>query len=198
MSALLVGCVGAYVVTVLIMRRSILTEKVARRGFHVTREYSVDPLELLRVEEVMDKDVQTIPSTMRVSEFVDLLRSGDKKVVRHKGVPIVDAQQRLVGIVTHDDILRAFKDDPNTTVFDIGNKNVKVAFADEVVRDAIDKMLRFKIGRLPVVRREDPAQVIGYLGRPDVFMAWMRRLEEEHKRESLLNLKTFLKTPVRF
>lgn len=43
----------AYAISVLVLRRSILTEKVSRRGFHVTREYAIDPLEVLFVREVM-------------------------------------------------------------------------------------------------------------------------------------------------
>jgi H+/Cl- antiporter ClcA len=61
LSALLVGCVAAHTVTVLLTRRSILTEKVARRGYHLTREYSVDPFTLVRVGEIMDDDRLTIP-----------------------------------------------------------------------------------------------------------------------------------------
>ncbi len=67
--ALLVGCVAAHTVTVLLMRRSILTEKVARRGYHLTREYSVDPFTLVRVGEIMDTDRLTIPATMHVAEL---------------------------------------------------------------------------------------------------------------------------------
>ena len=53
--ALLIGSVAALGVTVLLMRRSILTEKLARRGHHITREYSIDPFEFARVRDVMDQ-----------------------------------------------------------------------------------------------------------------------------------------------
>lgn len=184
MYGLLVACVAAYVVTVLIMRRSILTEKVARRGYHITREYSIDPLELLRVHEVMDKEIQTIPSTMKVSEFTDLIIKGDPRVTKHRGIPIVDGQERLVGIITHEDVMYHCKENPDKTVLEAGQKNVLVAYPDDIVRDAVNKMLRHNIGRLPVVTREDQTHIIGYLGRPNVFMAWMKRLKEEGKRES--------------
>src|SRR6185369_11385278 len=68
---LLVACIAAHALTVLLLRRSILTEKVARRGFHVNREYSVDPLTALRVEDVMDHQVPTISATMTVGELSD-------------------------------------------------------------------------------------------------------------------------------
>ena len=65
--ALLIGSVAALGVTVLIMRRSILTEKLARRGHHITREYSIDPFELARVRDVMDEDVPSVSATMKLS-----------------------------------------------------------------------------------------------------------------------------------
>jgi hypothetical protein len=70
--ALLVASVVAYGCTVLLMKRSLLTEKIARRGYHVSREYSVDPLELLSVAEVMTKEVVTVPASLpdRLTECV--------------------------------------------------------------------------------------------------------------------------------
>src|SRR6185436_20136022 len=66
---LLIACAAAHAVTVLIMRRSILTEKVARRGYHVMREYIVNPLTRVRVADVMERDAPTI----RAGQKVDLL-----------------------------------------------------------------------------------------------------------------------------
>ena len=63
--ALLVVATVAHLVSVLVLKRSILTEKVARRGFHVMREYAVDPLEATFVREVMDTEVFTVsPRTL--------------------------------------------------------------------------------------------------------------------------------------
>jgi CIC family chloride channel protein len=183
MNALLIGCVAAYVVTVLIMRRSILTEKVARRGYHITREYSIDPLEMMRVADVMDAQVQTVPTTMTVAEFADLIADGNPGMLRHKGLPVIDEQGKLAAMVTHNDVMRSLKIQPQATVFDIGRKDLVVAYPDETLREAVNKMLRHHIGRLPVVYREDPFCVVGYLGRPSVLMAWWRRLEEEGHRE---------------
>ncbi|MDE1920809.1 MAG: chloride channel protein [Candidatus Omnitrophica bacterium] len=183
--ALFVSCVVAYAVTVFLMRRSILTEKVARRGFHISREYSVDPLELLRVSEVMDKEVQRIPSSMLVVEFMDLVINGHHGIMRHRGVPIVDEQNHLIGMVIREDVMEAFRTNPRATMLEVSNKDLVVAYPDELVKEALHKMLHHGVGRLPVVSRKDDRQIIGYLGRPGVFMAWMRRLEEEGKRDRL-------------
>jgi len=58
-----------------------------------------------------------------------------------------------------------------------------VTFPDETISEASDKMLRYSIGRLPVVDRSDPRRLVGYLGRHGVMAARLRRLHEEHVRE---------------
>lgn len=104
---LLVGCIAAHALTVLLLRRSILTEKVARRGYHITREYSTDPLELLRVDEVMDAQVPLIPARMTVAELSDRLAHSDSQLTRHQGTFIVDEKGDLIGIITRGDVVRA-------------------------------------------------------------------------------------------
>ncbi len=59
---LLAAGAAAHGFTVLALRRSILTEKMARRGFHVSREYAIDPLEILFVREVMESTVEALPA----------------------------------------------------------------------------------------------------------------------------------------
>jgi CIC family chloride channel protein len=61
--------------------------------------------------------------------------------------------------------------------------NVIVTYPDEVLQEASAKMLRNNIGRLPVVERNNPQRVVGYLGRPGVMAARLRRLDEEHVRD---------------
>ena len=102
----------------MLLRRSILTEKVARRGYHIMREYSVDPLTMVRVGEVMDKNAPTIPATMPVMELSDRIAQRDPQVTRHEGLLIVDKNQQLAGIITRGDILRALEqgDKNGTTV----------------------------------------------------------------------------------
>jgi CBS domain-containing protein len=183
--ALLVGCVAAYTVTVLLMRRSILTEKVARRGYHLTREYSVDPFTLVRVGEIMDADRLSIPATLTVAELSTRIARGDAAVTRHQALPIVDAAERLVGIITRGDVLRALGQDSgsSTTVLEAGSTRLLVTYPDVLVDDALTTMLRNNVGRLPVVSREEPSRLVGYLGRATILAARLRRIDEEHTRE---------------
>jgi CBS domain-containing protein len=182
---LLVACIAAHAVTVLALRRSILTEKVARRGFHINREYVVDPLMGLRVAEVMDQNPPTIAASMKVMDFSDRIANRDPRLSRRQGTIIVDDAGALAGIITRGDVLRAIEqyDDPNLTVIQAGSRNLVVTFPDEILYEAIEKMVRNDIGRLPVVSRENAREVVGYLGRAAVMTARLHRHQEEHERE---------------
>jgi CIC family chloride channel protein len=189
--ALFIGCLAAEAVTVLWLRRSILTEKVARRGHHLAYEYGVDPLDSARVGEVMDQNVVTIPATMTVAELSEAIGRGDPLLARRQGTPIVDAAGLLSGIITRDDILRALEkpDGPTKTVLEAGTREPTVAYPDETVRTAVDRMLRRGVGRLPVVSRENPRNVVGYLGRTGVLEARQRQLQDEDLREQSWSLR---------
>lgn len=182
---LLVGCTAAHGVTVLMLRRSILTEKVARRGYHIMREYSVDPLTMVRVGEVMNENVTTISAQMKVAEFCDRIAHHDPQVANRQSLPITDENQLLVGIITRGDVLRALQQGAvgDTTVLDAGSRDPIVAYPDELLHEALTKMLRNNIGRLPVVSRQNSQHLIGYLGRANLMAARARQLEEEHFRE---------------
>src|SRR5437763_174145 len=95
---LLVSVTLAHGFTVLALRRSILTEKVSRRGYHLSREYAVDPLEILFAHEVMRPNVVALPATMSL----DALR--EARARRQLLCPVVDADRRLVGVVTRGDL----------------------------------------------------------------------------------------------
>jgi H+/Cl- antiporter ClcA/CBS domain-containing protein len=183
--ALLVACVASYAVTVLLMRRSILTEKIARRGHHIVREYAVDPFEIHRVGEVMDRDVPTVPATMRVAELAHRVAGADPDLARRQGTPILDGVGRLAGIVTRSDLMRSLEHDPSgaASVLEAGTRDPIVAFEDELLRDAVERMLENEIGRLPVVAREDPARLVGYLGRSGIVAARRRLVDDERLRE---------------
>jgi chloride channel protein, CIC family len=182
---LLIGSVGAVCVTVLLMRRSILTEKLARRGQHIACEYSVDVFELARVSDVMDRSAPVAPATITVGELSDRIARGEAPLSRRQATVLVDAGGQLAGIVTRGDLMRALHEENSkaTPALSAGTREVVVAFADETLQDAIAKMLKRGVGRLPVVQRQDPTRVVGYLGRGDILAARVRLHEEEDHRE---------------
>ena len=184
--ALLIGCVAALGTTVLLLRRSILTEKLARRGQHIAREYSVDLFELMRVQDVMDCQVPAVPAHLTVAELSRRIARGDASVVGRHGTLILDRGGKLAGIITRGDVVAALEADPQgaKTVLEAGRTDLVVSYPDEPLHDAIAKMLKRDVGRLPVVLREDQRKVVGYIGRGDVLAARLRHHEEEELREA--------------
>ncbi len=179
---LLAGSVAAVLVAVLTMRRSILTEKLARRGHHIIHEYSIDPFEWMRVCDVMDKTPPSIPTTMTVTELAGHINASEEPFIRHQAICIVDARQELTGIITRGDIVRALgqEDGENLPVIEAGGASLLVAFPDEPLHDALMRMLHHGIGRLPVVSPAEPRRLIGYLGRAQILSARQRLHEEEN------------------
>jgi CBS domain-containing protein len=183
--ALLVTCVAADAVTVLLMKRSILTEKMARRGHHVMREYIVNPLHLMRVGEVMEKDVPTVPASLPVAGLFERLADEDPVLARRQEWLVVDEADRLVGVVTRGDLVRALeRDSEGTAVIDLSRRPLIVAYADELLEEATAKMITHDIGRLPVVDRTDPTRLLGLLGRAGVMSVWLHASRDEHQRDS--------------
>jgi CIC family chloride channel protein len=184
--ALFIACVGAQAVTVLIMRRSILTEKVARRGYHVMREYIVNPLSRVRVEDVMQRDVPPVRADMTVEALFARLAGHDPVLAPHYAWPIVDDKGALAGVITRADVVKAMdrKRDPLATLLEAGSSPPVVAYPDEMLEEAVDKMIGHGVGRLPVVEREHPTKLLGYLGRKGIAEAWEDLREEDQVREA--------------
>ncbi len=190
--ALLCGSVAALGVTVLLLKRSILTEKLARRGQHISREYAVDVFELLRVGEVMDRRPPIASADLPLDELAARIARDDPAVRHHQGILLTDDAGRLAGIVTRGDVVRALTrpTPPGTSrraldAAGAAGEQVLVARADETLHDAIGRLLRHDIGRLPVVAGDDPRRIVGYLGRPDILTARHRQHQEEEVRERL-------------
>jgi CIC family chloride channel protein len=188
--ALIVGCVAAHAVTVLLMKRSILTEKVARRGYHVVREYSVSPLVRFRVEDVMERDVPTIPAEIHVDDMLRRLLTHDAVLGRRNAWPLVDESGRLVGLLTRSDLLSAIDRDEERepTVLEIGSRDLVVAYTDDLLSDALDTMIRAGFSRLPVVDRDEPTRLVGMISRDGLAAAYRAVLEEEYLRERGIGL----------
>ncbi|HEY4245719.1 MAG TPA: chloride channel protein [Lacunisphaera sp.] len=184
MPALLVGTVAAFGVTVLLLRRSILTEKLARRGQHISREYSVDVFALIRVGDVMDRTPPIVSDTTTVAELAAQLTQPGSIGARRQAT-LIERDGLLVGIVTRGDLLRAQRANGASvmTVARAGTANPITVFADETLDEALNKMLQHNVGRLPVVARENARKIVGYLGRPEILGARTRGREEESHRE---------------
>ncbi|HEX9108956.1 MAG TPA: chloride channel protein [Longimicrobiales bacterium] len=174
-------------VSIMLLRNSIMTEKLARRGVRVPHEYEADIMTQVTVNEVMDREVTPIHALTPVGELARRIAEGDPLLTRYEGLPLVDGEEKLIGVITRGDILRALQlgdVDPQTAALDVGTEPAIVAYPDETVSDAVVRMVRHNIGRLPVVSREEPDKLVGWLGRAHAMRARLRRIEEEHVRDS--------------
>ncbi len=184
----LAASVAGFAVTVLLMKRSVLTEKIARRGQHITREYGVDPFELARVQDVMVREVQTLPAQMPVTQAVAELQRG-----QHRIFPVLDAGGRPAGLVSRADALRWQTEAATTdTLGDrVSDAGIGVAHPEETLARAVQTMLQTGQGRLPVM---DPAtgKLVGLLTRKQVLQARGDALRLETDRDAF-----FSRRPVR-
>ncbi len=165
---LLIATGTSYAITVLMLKRSILTEKIARRGQHIVREYAIDPFELLRAGDVMVRDVDTLPAEMRLEEAIDFFSTEEP---RHKSYPIRTEDGRIVGMVSRADILRWRTEAPagEVTLADrLSGDAMILGYADETVSQLADRMAAEGVGRVPIV---DPAtmQLVGLVARKDLL-----------------------------
>jgi CIC family chloride channel protein len=183
---MMVSVIADGVAMLFMPKSSIMTEKLARRGLYIHQDYETDVLQQVAVAETMDKEAQTIPSATTIAELAERIARHDPAITRHQGLIVVSPDGSLEGIVTRSDILRSLEQDPtgNMTVLKAGCRDVVVTYPDETLHEASAKMLRHKIGRLPVVDRGNPRNVLGYIGRQGIMEARVRRLEEEHVRET--------------
>lgn len=165
---LLAATVAAYAVTVLLLKRSILTEKIARRGQHITREYGIDPFELTRAADIMITKVDTLPATMRLSEALSYMT---ERVDAHRFYPVVDGDDRLVGMISRADALR-WQSEPalmDQSLYDvISDTSIPVAHLEDTVGRVADIMIHADTGRVPVVETQT-GRLLGLIARKDLL-----------------------------
>jgi CBS domain-containing protein len=180
----------AHLFTVLVLRRSILTEKVARRGFHLTREYSIDPLEILFVREVMRHEAVVLPLDTSVARAAALL-AGTTRAQAQRLYPVVDGGGALVGVATRNDIEAAAAEGATALATVVRGLPV-VAHGDEPLRAAIHRMAETGLTRMPVVDRSAPPRLLGLVTLKEALKARVRHLEEEGRRERVLPLSVLI------
>ena len=178
---LLLAATVAHAFSVLLMRRSILTEKVARRGYHLSCEYAVDPLEILFVREVMRTNIAAIPVGATRAEIASLHSDN----LARKGqflYPVVDEQRHVVGVVTRNDL------QDNRPPRDLPQSQIVTAYRDEPLRAVVYRMAETGLTRFPVLDNAVDRKLVGMVALADLLRARTRSLEEERHRERVLRL----------
>ena len=179
---MLVAVIADGIAMLFMPKSSIMTEKLARRGLRVHQDYEADALTQATVGETMEKDAPVIPADTKVGALAEAVARHDPAVARHEALLILDSAGKLAGIITRGDMVRALDKDPSgvMTVQEAGKTHLVVTYPDELVSEAAAKLLRFDVGRLPVVDRSDERKVLGYLGRAAILSARLRRFRDEH------------------
>ncbi|PRC93182.1 chloride channel protein [Solimicrobium silvestre] len=175
----------AYGFTVLTMKRSIMTEKISRRGYHIYREYGVDPMERQHVDEVMSHVVTTISAQLSIAAALDQFFGAQQS---HRSYPVVDDDQRLIGMIERSS-LKQLADESSSLIhlFDAQQQtNVHFALPTETCRVAAARMATLQLERLPVVNNLKDRRVIGIISRSDLIKPSQLFFDEEQKRERLI------------
>ncbi len=191
---LIAAAVISHGFTVLVLKRSILTEKVARRGYHLSREYAVDPLEILFVRDVMRSNIAALPDSMSQSELQRSIRIDPNR--DHKWVqmlyPVVDREKHMTAVVTRH-TLEQLATEPwpsqGRSLMESGNKSPTVAYPDEPLRVVAYRMAETGLTRFPVVAPDDPSKLLGLISLYDLLHARSRNLAEERTRERILRIR---------
>ncbi|MDN5875038.1 MAG: CBS domain-containing protein, partial [Sinobacteraceae bacterium] len=193
------ACV-AQAVSILTLKRSILTEKVVRKGLHLTREYTVDPLEMLFVHDVMERDIISFradtPLPEAAASFLDLNPEMRQRQNEQRLYPVIDEQDRLMGVVTRRTMLDAAMDPPEQdktkTVLDVSKVDPIVGYEDMTLREIAYQLADHNISRLPVIERDEPHRVIGLISVMNVLKGRFIDLHEERDTERVLRLNQML------
>jgi H+/Cl- antiporter ClcA/CBS domain-containing protein len=174
---LLGGCGAAYLISCLLMRTSIMTEKIARRGRPIPSEYSADHLEQVLVRDVALRAVATLRASDSVAAAQAWLRSGAPEATHH-GFPLLDAGGRLLGVLTQRDLMHAeATEEPLVSLL----RRAPVAIhPSATLREAADTMVHESVGRLPVIEDQ---RLVGIVTRSDLLNAHGPRLTAVSKVE---------------
>ena len=186
---LAIGCVAAHLTTVLLLKRSILTEKIARRGHHITREYVVDPFETVRVADIMAQPAEALPADWTVGETLTFFTAPDAPR-RHKSYPVIDRDGRVLGMVSRADALRWLRDEHSLTGLlreQIAGQDLVVAYDDELAGQLADRMTSSDVGRVPIVNRQS-GSLVGLVARRDLLRVRTNMVRHEREREALIRV----------
>jgi H+/Cl- antiporter ClcA/CBS domain-containing protein len=187
---LVIAATTAYALSVLILRRSVLTEKIARRGYHLSREYDVDPLEIVFVGEVMTTDVVELAHDLDASEAHAVLAdpAGDYAAWRQQLYPVV-GPAGLVGVVTRGALFVARNERPLAPVSELVLSDPVVTHADQPLRHVAEQMALSDVTTMPVLDRDDAGRVVGIVTLPQLLTGRSRDQQEARERERVLRVR---------
>ena len=175
---LLGACTAAYMVSGLLMRNTIMTEKIVRRGVRVPSDYSVDYLDRVAVRDVCTRDVVVLEVAQSLLEVRKWMDTG-AAAAQHQGFPVVDSSRQVVGIVTRRNLLDA-RVSGDSSIGDLVRRPALVVSETHSAREAADHMVAADVGRLIVVADDESSRMVGIVTRGDLLSVHSHRLRETH------------------
>jgi CIC family chloride channel protein len=190
LTPLLVASVSAYLLSALLLKRSVLTEKIARRGLHLTREYSTDPLETFFAREVMTTDPVVLTADATIGDLLPAAADVNASGPITPLYPVLDASGAITGVVTHRELLAAAGRDPaSRTVGELARPPRTLIRADQTLREVANAFAVSGTTRAPVVDPADPGHLVGIVSLAQLLHARRTDHHEEHHRERHLSLR---------
>jgi H+/Cl- antiporter ClcA len=182
----LLSCAVAYGFTVIVMPRSILTEKIARRGRHVYREYGVDPLERHFVEDVMTRDAISIPGALGAADVLATYFGAEQ---RHRAYPVVQ-DGRVLGMIDRAGLAGLADENRNRPISELlpDEDSMAYALASDSCRALALRLAACGLERLPVISDSIHRNLIGIVSRSDLLKPARDVHEEEERRERLIGI----------
>jgi H+/Cl- antiporter ClcA/CBS domain-containing protein len=193
MLPVLLSCVAAYAVSVLVQPRSMLTENLARRGLHLSREFGVDPLETILVSQAMHTSVFALPQNATRKDAADWLskmeeRGGEAWAHWQRIFPLVDDEGRLTGTVTRAQMIAAArKGDAETPLATDANTAPQTVSPFMTLRACAQAMAESKLTSYPVVSAD--GKLVGVMTINDLLMGRSEEAHRETDRERVLRLR---------
>lgn len=189
---LLIACGAAHAFTSITLKRSILTERLSRRGYHLSREYVVDPMETVAVATVMRTNITALPAEstiVEVEQAMNRTRSGSGQRI----YPVIDENRCLLGVLTRHDIEKIRQnldgDSASARLSDLIARTPVVAHPQEPLRMVVNRMAETGLTRFPVVKQDGTSELVGLVSLQDLLKAREISVATEHHRERVLRLR---------
>lgn len=189
---LTIASTAAFLFSVLTLKRSVLTEKVVRRGTHLTREYSIDPLEVFLVSEVMPRDFISFRAGTSLQQAIvtvaEQKEGPDNPLYGQRLYPVLDKDNQLAGLITRHHLLKASLQNADThlPLVELMNAQPQVGYPDMTLRELANFMVEKNISSLPIVSRDDSRKIYSLMALENVLQARLLDVNEERKAERVL------------
>jgi CIC family chloride channel protein len=194
MLPVLLACVVAYAISILLQPRSMLTEGLSKKGLHLSREYGIDPLEMVFVGQAMHTSVFALPSDAKCRDARDWLEAMNGRgpgAWSHwqRLFPLVDGEGHLTAALTRSQMMQAAKntDLDKPLVWVDGIKDATSVGEMETLRQVATTMAETKLTAYPVV--DEQQKLKGIITIEDLLMGRKREAQREGDRVRVLNVR---------